>query len=106
MNDFDLDDDSFDTALRAQLHGDGEPGDAGFSLAVMHALPEQVPPHECRWAGWVRRAQWAAISLAACGLAGLIADGSGGLDAPHALAAGALLGLLIFWSVPSRWNRG
>lgn len=105
MNDFDLDD-TFDAALRAQLHGDGEPGDAGFSLAVMRALPEQVAPRERRWAGWVRRAQWVAISLAASGAAGLIANGSGRLDAPHALAAGALLGLLIFWSVPSRWNRG
>lgn len=105
MNDFD-NDSRFDDALRAQLHGDGEPDDAGFSLRVMAVLPGYLPPEQRRWARWVRRAQWVAISAAACGAAGLLANDQGALDTPHALAAVALVGLLIFWSVPSRWSRG
>lgn len=106
MNDFDNDNPAFDDALRGQLHGGGEPADAGFSLRVMSALPEYVAPEQRRRARWVRRAQWLAISGAACGAAGLLAHGSGSLDAPHATAAVALVGLLIFWSIPSRWSRG
>ncbi len=106
MNDFDSnDDDAFDAALRAQLQADGESDDAGFSLRVMATLPDHVPPDRRRWARWVRRAQWAAISTAACAAAGLLASNPGVLDVPHALAAVALVGLLIFWSVPSRWSR-
>jgi hypothetical protein len=108
MNDLDdlHDDSGFDDALRARLQCDGEPDDAGFSLQVMAALPAYLPPQQRRWARWARRAQWLAISAAACGAAALLADSAGGLDAPRALAAAALVGLLIFWSLPSPWNRG
>jgi len=105
MNDI-HDDTAFDAALRARLQGDGEPDDAGFSLGVMRALPAPVALEQRRWARWVRRGQWIGISAAACGAAGLLASAGGVLDAPRALAAMALIGLLIFWSIPSRWSRG
>ena len=105
MNEF-HDDKSFDEALRRQLQDGGDPQDAGFSLRVMAALPPHVAPRQHRGARWVRRSQWVAISLAACGAAALLAGSGGRLDLLAALAAVALLGLLIFWSVPSRWNRG
>ena len=101
----DHDDKPFDAAIRQQLHNDPEPDDAGFSLRVMGALPDHAPLRRRRWARLIQRAQWAATSLAACGIAALLSDVNGPLDMPHALAAAALMGLLIFWSVPSRWNR-
>ena len=97
-------DTSFDTALRHQLRDGGEPDDDGFSLRVMAALPPHVAQHQRRWARRVRRAQWAAISIAACGVAVLLAGAP--LDAPRAVAAAALMGLLVYWSIPSRWSRG
>lgn len=101
------DDVSLHDALRAQLQGGGEPDDDGFSLRVMAALaPESVSPRQRRWARRVRQAQWVAISLAALGTAALLAGGTGTLDTPHAVAAVALVGLLIFWSIPTRWSRG
>lgn len=97
---------SFDDALRERLQDGGEPDDDGFSLRVMAALPSGVAPQQRRWARWVRRAQWVAISIAACGAAALLADGNRPLDTPHALAAVSLMALLIFWAIPSRWSRG
>ena len=106
-HDDDNHDAAFDEALRAQLQDGGEPDDDGFSLRVMAALaPKGVSPQQRRWARWVRRAQWVAISVAAFGTAALLAGVNGPLDTPHAVAAVALVGLLVFWSVPSRWSRG
>ena len=102
----DHDDTPFDAALRQQLHSAAEPDDDGFSLRVMAALPAQIPQRRRRWAGWVRLARWAAISLAACGVAALLAGGDAPLDAPRAVAAVTLMLLLIFWAIPSRWNGG
>lgn len=104
MTEHDDNDASIDAALRRHLHGDAEPGDDGFSLRVMAALPAQVLPQRRRWARWIRHAQWVAISLAAFGVAALLSGGT--VDTPHVLAAGALMGLLVFWSIPSRWSRG
>lgn len=99
--------DPFDTALRQHLHqGEPEPDDAGFSLRVMASLPDRVAVTRRRWARRIKFAQWTAATLAACGASALFSTGAATLDAPHALAAVALLGLLIFWSVPSRWSRG
>lgn len=96
-----------DDALRQWLQGGDEPGDAGFSLRVMAALePPGVSSRQRRWARWVRQAQWAAISVAACGAAALLASANQPLEAPQAVGAVALVGLLIFWAVPSRWSRG
>jgi hypothetical protein len=107
MTNHDKENISFDDALREQLNSGGEPDDDGFSLRVMAALaPKGVTPRQRRWARWVRRAQWAAISVAAVGTAALLAGTNGPLDTPHAAAAVALVGLLVFWSVPSRWSRG
>lgn len=101
------DDASLDEALRQRFQDGSESDDDGFSLRVMAALaPKGVSPQQRRRARWVRRAQWVAISGAACGVAALMAAANGPLDMPHALAAVALVGLLIFWSIPSRWSRG
>ena len=106
-HDEDMNDSAFDEALRQQLQGGGEPDDDGFSLRVMAALaPKGVSPQQRRWARRVRRAQWTAISAAAFGTAALLAGVNGPLDTPHVVAAVALVGLLIFWAVPSRWSRG
>ena len=106
----DHDDTHFDTpldaALRQHLHRDPEPDDDGFSLRVMAALPSREPQRRRRWDRWVRLGQWAAISIAACGIAALLSGGDGPLDTPRTVAAVTLMGLLIFWSIPSRWSRG
>jgi hypothetical protein len=105
-----VDDTAFDTLLRQQLQAGHEPQDLprddGFSLRVMAALPVQVPARAPTAARWARRAQWAATSVAACALATLAAQPALSQDLPHALAALALMGLLVFWAVPSRWSRG
>lgn len=96
-----------DTALHAHLLGGAQPDDGGFSLRVMAALPPAPPsPRQRRAARWIRWARWTAVSGAACATALLF--GANGLpqDGPHALAGLALMGLLIFWSIPSRWNQG
>lgn len=98
---------ALDDALRQQLQGGAQPDDAGFSLRVMAALPAPgVSSRQRRWAQWARRAQWAAISVAACGAAALLARADQPLEGPQAVAVVALVGLLIFWTVPSRWSRG
>lgn len=104
MNDIE-EDTALDAALRTHLQREPEPDDAGFSLRVMAALPPAAAPARQRWVRWVRRAQWLALSLAACGAAALLSGSAGPLDGPHAVAAAALVGLLIYWSVPSRWTR-
>ena len=90
--------------MHAQLHAGDAPDDAGFSLRVMAALPPPVSAAQRQWARWLRRAQWLAISLAGCGAASLLAGEPGPLDERRLLAGLALVGLLIFWTVPSRWN--
>lgn len=98
---------AFDDALRRQLQGGEEPADDGFSLRIMAALaPKGMTAQQRRWARRVRRAQWVAISAAACGTAALLAGANGPLDTPHVVGALALVGLLVFWSVPSRWSGG
>jgi len=98
--------DSFDDGLCQHLQSEPEPDDGGFSLRVMAALPNRLAPRRRRWARGIKFAQWTASTLAACGASALSATGAATLDTPHALAAVALLGLLIFWSVPNRWSRG
>ena len=98
--------DDLDAALLRQFKGATDPEDAGFSLRVMAALPAQRAPGHRRRSRWIARARWTASTFAACGLAALLSGDDGRLDLPHALAAAALTGLLIFWSVPSRWSRG
>ncbi|WP_057300058.1 hypothetical protein [Pelomonas sp. Root1217] len=101
------DDAVFDDALRQQLQEDGDPDDDGFSLRVMTALaPKGISPQQRRWARWVRRAQWLAISAAALGTAALLAGANDPLDTPRVVGAVTLVGLLVFWSIPSRWSRG
>ncbi|PTT78467.1 hypothetical protein DBR42_23480 [Pelomonas sp. HMWF004] len=101
-----MDDTPFEILLRQQLQAGDEPRDNGFSLRVMAALPAQIPARRRPAARWARRGQWAATGLAACGLAVLSTRQELTRDLPHALAALALLALLVFWAVPSRWSRG
>lgn len=101
-----MDDIHFETLLRQQLQTGDAPPDNGFSLRVMAALPTQIPARRRLTARWVRRGQWAATGLAASSLALLATRQAPTHDLPHTLAALALLALLVFWAVPSRWSRG
>jgi hypothetical protein len=95
-----------DTALRRHFDGLAEPDDNGFSQRVLAALPAQAAPRRAQWATWALHAHWAAISLAAGGLAMLASMTEGRADSAQGLATYALIGLLIFWAIPSRWSRG
>lgn len=97
--------DALGEALRQHWQATEEPRDDGFSLGVMAALPPRRPSR-ARGAAALRGARWTALSLAASGAASLLSGASGPLDTPHAVAAACLLGLVIFWSLPTRWNRG
>lgn len=99
------DDTPFDTALRQHFAAAREPDDDGFSQRVMAALPARTAPRRTRWLAWAQYAQWTATSLAACGVAVLLPEGQAPLGA-HAAAAYALIALLVFWAVPSRWSGG
>lgn len=94
-----------DLALREHLQADAPPDDAGFSLRVMAALPVRVSPAQRRRARWLRWAQWSAITVAGCGAGALFAGDPGPRDTAHLLAGLALVALLVFWTVPSRWHR-
>jgi hypothetical protein len=103
--------DAFDAALRLHFEETPEPADAGFSLRVMAALPPHAPSLEqrrlARWmVRWLRVSHWTAIAVAALGFASLLMNAGPQPDAAHAVAALSLLGLLVFWSIPSRWSRG
>jgi hypothetical protein len=99
-------DSRFDTALRQHFQDEPEPEDEGFSQGVQAALPVQAVRGRSRWLERAMQAQWVAISLSACGAAALLSLGGGPLSAAHGVAAYTLLGLLVFWSIPSRWSRG
>ena len=99
-------DSPFDTALRQHFASEAEPDDGGFSQAVSAVLPDRAARRDVRWVAWVQRAQWAAISLASCGVAALMPIGNGRVDAVQMTAAYALIGLLVFWSIPGRGSRG
>ncbi len=95
-----------DAALRQHFHCDAEPTDDGFSQRVMAALPTRALQRRVRWLELLVHAQWTAISVAACGVAVLLSSGDGRVDVAHTVAAYTMIGLLIFWSIPSRWSRG
>jgi hypothetical protein len=95
-----------DSALRQLFNNEAEPDDDGFSQRVMAALPARVARRRVRWLEWVTLAQWAAMSLAASGTAALVLMHGGRVDSAHTVAGYSLLGLLVFWSIPSRWSRG
>lgn len=94
-----------DRALRGHLQGDGDPPDDGFSLRVMAALPTRVTPAQRRWARGLRLARWLAMTIVGCGAAQLLTPDSAQGEPTHLMGGLALVGLLIFWAVPSRWNR-
>ena len=106
MNDFDTPDrDPLDSALHEHWQADPPPDDAGFSLRVMGALPTFVSPAQRRRARWLRRARWTALSVAGCGAGWLLTGPESLHGGPHLMAGLALVGLLIFWTLPGRWNR-
>lgn len=96
----------FDKVLGQHFQREAEPDDEGFSQRVMAALPPRAARRRVRWAEWALHAQWAAISVAAGGVAALLPIGDGGAAVTHTISAYTLLGLLIFWAIPSRWSRG
>jgi hypothetical protein len=95
-----------DAALKQYFRSDAEPADDGFSQRVMASLPARALPRRIRCAELVEYAQWAATSLAACGAAALMSISDGRLDVAQSVAVVTLIGLLIFWAIPSRWSRG
>jgi hypothetical protein len=96
----------FDAALRQYFRGEPEPDDDGFSQRVSEGLPERVTLQGVHWVELIERAQWTAIGLASCGVAALWPVGGVRVDTAQTTAAYTLIGLLIFWSIPSRWSRG
>ncbi len=96
----------FDMALRQHFASEAEPDDDGFSQRVLAVLPARDRRRHGRWVEWVVRAQWTAISLAACGVAALMPLGNERVDVAQMAAAYTLIGLLVFWSLPGRWSRG
>jgi hypothetical protein len=96
----------FDAALRQHFRGDAEPDDDGFSQRVMASLPARASPRRIRYVEMIVYAQWTASSLAAWGAAVLMSISDGRVDVAQSVAAYTLIGLLIFWSIPSRWSRG
>jgi hypothetical protein len=96
---------AFDAALRRHFQSEAEPDDDGFSQRVMAELPAHPRP-DARWVEWVERAQWTAMSLAACAIAILTSLTDSRAASAHSIAAYTLIGLLIFWAIPSRWSRG
>ncbi len=96
----------FDTALGRYYRSEAEPPDDGFVRRVTAALPQRRVLRRGRWVEWFLWAQWAALSLAAMGVAVLMPASNGQADAAHTAAAYALIALLAFWSIPSRWSCG
>lgn len=99
-------DTALDAALRQHFLNEAEPDDDGFSQRVMVALPSQDVRRRIGWVEWVELARLTAVSLAGCGVAALMTVSDGGVEGAQMMAAYALIGLLIFWSIPSRWSRG
>lgn len=91
----------FDHWLREALHAEPEPDDAGFSLRVMAALPRRTPTGaQSASSPWRRHAS--AMAMASAGIAlGTLALFAGAWPlAEQGLAAGSLLGLLLWWGLP------
>lgn len=97
--------DAFDADLRRLLQAGEEPADDGFTLRVMASLPDASQGRAGAGSDWGPCAHWAAISVAAVAAATLLDPSRGPMDSPTQLAAYALLALLVFWSIPSRWSR-
>lgn len=98
--------DALDAALHRHFQAEPPPADDGFSLRVMAALPPAVTPRQIRRARRLRRLQWLAMTLAGAAAAYLLAHDPSGLNWPHRVAGLALVALVAYWAVPSRWNRG
>ena len=96
-----------DDHWRAPLRDDAtpEPADEGFTLRVMAALTVRRPRQ--RTDPWpARAAELLAMGSACAALAMLALQGPGGME--QGVAVGALLALLLWWSLPqsrgSQWR--
>jgi hypothetical protein len=97
---------AFDSALRQHFQSEAEPDDDGFSQRVMTALPARPARANDSWVEWVERAQWAAMSVAASAIAILASSTDVSVTSAPGIATYTLIGLLMFWAIPSRWSRG
>lgn len=100
------DDDGIGLALRQHFDADPEPADDGFTERLMAALPARAARRCGHWGERVVQLQWAALSIAAAVTALLVPLGSVQPDSTESIAAYTLIGLMAFWSIPSRWSRG
>jgi hypothetical protein len=103
----------FDRALREHFATEPEPADGGFCLRVLATLPQRAAVRAGRsasWPLWLTCARWTALSWAAVGAAMLMTPGSTAPEPAHPLAeqlaAACLIGLMVWWSLPSRWSSG
>ena len=102
-------DSEMDALLSQALQDGPEPDDAGFSLRVMAALPTQKsarPDALSRQLFRLARAvQWSALVVAAIVMAALQVFTAHEPGSPGFPASLALIALVVFWSVPTRWTR-
>jgi hypothetical protein len=96
----------FDAALRQHFHNETEPDDDGFTQRVMASLPVRALPRRIRYLELVDYAHWTATSMVAAGAAALMPSGDLQVDVFQSIAVYTLIGLTIFWAIPSRWSRG
>jgi hypothetical protein len=94
-----------DAELRKLLQTGDEPEADAFTARVMASLPPQPARHTAPWFALGQFSHWSAISAAACAFAALYDTTGQASDSAQQLAAYALLVLLCFWSIPSRWSR-
>jgi hypothetical protein len=97
----------FDTWLRAALHTDPEPDDAGFTLGVMAQLPVSTRrATEVAVEPWHRHASALAMACAGIGLGALALFAGAFPLGEQGLAAISLVGLLLWWSLPQSAGSG
>jgi hypothetical protein len=96
----------FDAALKNHFQGEIQPEDNGFSQLIISRLPAQSSADWGHWIKWMERAQWTAIGLAGCSVAIVTSMGGDQQALPSSIALYALVSLLTFWTIPSRWSRG
>ncbi len=102
-------DPEMDGLLRRALQDGPELADAGFSLRVMAALPAQRSRRSDALTRQLlrlaRAAQWSALIVAAIVMTALQVFTAHEPGSPGFPASLALIALVVFWSVPTRWTR-
>ncbi|HEY4079765.1 MAG TPA: hypothetical protein VGM81_03645 [Burkholderiaceae bacterium] len=102
-------DSEMDDLLSQVLREGSEPADAGFSLRVMAALPAQKSPRPDALTRQLfrlaRAVQWSALIVAAIVMTALQVFTAHEPGSPGFPASMALIALVVFWSLPTRWTR-